>query len=725
MNPYLISDLLDLPLEKCPPDITITHQTVKHNLSLNYTWKCLFGIPISKNDIYEYLEGNLTSSSNVDRQKLIEFIGKTRRFPQRQCPTTIREYEKSLSDEANLTKEIILKLVERYDKPITSFNDKTLDEIYVEILGDTPESFFQKEKSLIDRRKVETLNPVTQHFIPKSEWVCNGCVGYLDSVRSIISRDFLFINQASISPCIYFDTISTKAHITNTILDEMVKSSNHPITIMSNNRKFLHQKRDFFFYANFVDDDAYKCIPRVFTSFVLIGNSQLPKRPPLSKNLPKCYYYSVDSQDPESPTNTYYKLYVLITESMKTCNSTQLLTKSIAYICPQFVESKDSENFEIEFGVHRDSSATFPSAQVVDPSEAWKCKVYYNLNSIDGIWECMSGGGVPVVSQVSDGLFDGFNCIVHSQGTHASYSKEIGENARLSTNILRSEDTFRWIWSQFIKKQCPVKANTPKTAELLNTRFIMLYMIVYLRKALEYKVVKAAPNSVIVLDNRKDTGTIMSLLVTLTNLDAGWNVIFFCTDNNLDFVTRLLPTVNTIKMQNYPKRGFFIEQYNRLMKTSAFWRGVQAQKCLLIQNDGTLVRPGLEKHKVFEYDYAGAPWRNHPYLYEATKGNFVGNGGLTLRNPRECATTCDKHAIERLQVYNMCPIMSEAEDVFFSRRMTKVAPFDVAHEFSMEQHTSPNALGYHRFWVYHPVEFTTQFYEKVLREAFDRAQSNS
>jgi hypothetical protein len=42
--------------------------------------------------------------------------------------------------------------------------------------------------------------------------------------------------------------------------------------------------------------------------------------------------------------------------------------------------------------------------------------------------------------------------------------------------------------------------------------------------------------------------------------------------------------------------------------------------------------------------------------------------------------------------------MSEAEDVFFARRIGNVCPFDLAKEFSMEQVPNAKAMGYH-FWM--------------------------
>ena len=101
---------------------------------------------------------------------------------------------------------------------------------------------------------------------------------------------------------------------------------------------------------------------------------------------------------------------------------------------------------------------------------------------------------------------------------------------------------------------------------------------------------------------------------------------------------------------------------------------------------------------------------------ERSKGNLVGNGGYSLRDVREMVKVAESHEREKRMIYHMAPLMSEAEDVFFARRCKNPCPVQHARSFSMEQVVCPEALGYHRFWMYHPVDFTVRFFEKVLQE---------
>jgi hypothetical protein len=95
---------------------------------------------------------------------------------------------------------------------------------------------------------------------------------------------------------------------------------------------------------------------------------------------------------------------------------------------------------------------------------------------------------------------------------------------------------------------------------------------------------------------------------------------------------------------------------------------------------------------------------------------------MTVRSPKVCKEICKIFKHERLHVYDTCTLISEAEDVFFARRIPRenVCPYALAKEFSMEQVANIKALGYHRFWVYHPVSLTVEFFEIALKEALER-----
>lgn len=446
----------------------------------------------------------------------------------------------------------------------------------------------------------------------------------------------------------------------------------------------------------------------------------------------------------------------MVCDTIYDCSETQKLTRNIVYIAPQFApqfapniandvtsgkngdececrtntSTHISEIHKVAMGVHPDSVHLAPLATVVLPDDAATCAIYVNIKNDEGALECASNGGCAVLGRRPDGFFDKYNCVITTdcdfdEDVKTCDVETIGKNAKRSTRLVNSEAVFRWIWKGLLTNACPVKGNTPASGVLLHTRFLVMYIIANLKNAMEYVVDPNSDNTLLVVDNRKDIATGLSALVSLTNLQPKWNVVVFCTRENEEFMRATIPMASIKVIDNYPSKSFFIEEYNRLMKTEAFWRAVPGKKCLLVQNDGTLVRPGLENHESFTYDLAGAPWRSHPYLNEATGGNLVGNGGMTIRAPRVCEKICEKYKNERLHVYDMCTLISEAEDVFFARRIARnrVCPYAIAKEFSTEQVANMRALGYHRFWVYHPVALTVEFFETALNEAIQRSRT--
>ena len=725
MNKYFVSDLLDVPVSRCPREARLDHPAAKHALVLIEAWRQCFGVPMSKYEVMEYTNGQVVSHAHIDRQAFITYVAGARKLPQKSCPN-MRPYERQLDDPDFLRAELVKKFAERHGR---AANETDPQKAFLEIVGPYPEEYYKASAEAVGLE----VNPVTQHFVGPPKWDIPEC-GRLDRIRSVIARDYLFVTQASTSVCVFVETLasdSVRPCVIDGVLDVAASTAQFPITIMSADVDFLKEKRDFFFYANRVEEDVYACIPQAFGGFLLVGCSRLPNRLPLTRNASKAFYYCVSSEigedDPQDHIDPEVaaRSFVMVCDTVNDCSETQKLTRSIVYIAPQFVN--ETFEHEHEFACHPDSAHHAPKAPAVEPDDAGTCKVYVNLENSDGVLECMASGGVAVVSRAYDGLFHGFNCIVSEPSRFAdeiarSDIETIGKTARESM-IVHNEDVFRWIWKSIMTSPCPIKANSPRHGAMLHTRFLVMYTIAYLRRALEYEADPASENTLLIVDNREDFGTVLSALVSLTNLDPGWSVTLFCTKSNEAFMRKFLPKANVKVIENYPSKSFFIEAYNRLMKTEAFWSSVKAtakNKALLVQNDGTLVRPGLERHPCFQYDLVGAPWLAHPYLDQATKGNLVGNGGLTLRTPAECERVCREFKHERLALYEMCPIMSEAEDVFFARRCNNVCPNEIAKEFAMEQVANQKALGYHRFWAYHPVQFTVETFETALADAFAR-----
>lgn len=284
-------------------------------------------------------------------------------------------------------------------------------------------------------------------------------------------------------------------------------------------------------------------------------------------------------------------------------------------------------------------------------------------------------------------------------------------------------------------------------------------------------------NAIVLIDNRSDSPLgMVSVLMALHNLglrddgksgaDDGhdghdghgvdsyenekyeddWGVFVFCGDNNAAYVEKCLrphvPASRSLKEQDgtatssrlsrdrlnivvldelCATNAFSIEDYNTLMKKPSFWRQVRADKCLMIQDDGMLVKPGARRF-VEAYDYVGAPWlEGQVKLAEASSPELVGNGGLSVRNVRAMLEIAEESEArftdEDLFINGFQPI---PEDVFFAHGMNakrhayRLAPREEAARFSCEQVLTRGSLGFHKPWPYTTAADMKAWFEEVL-----------
>ena len=163
---------------------------------------------------------------------------------------------------------------------------------------------------------------------------------------------------------------------------------------------------------------------------------------------------------------------------------------------------------------------------------------------------------------------------------------------------------------------------------------------------------------------------------------------------HIDFAKNIL--LSHIRPDNIPNNIIFQEipklthdTYSEFM-LHELHKYVDTDYCLTIHDDGFVINPQLWDDTFLEYDYIGAPWKNHGQI------NRVGNGGFSLRSKKlidlcrymdsrghEDGTIClrYKHALEQ----HGC----------------KFAPVEVAMKFSLESRIPEcdfnlnNCFGFH------------------------------
>lgn len=260
-------------------------------------------------------------------------------------------------------------------------------------------------------------------------------------------------------------------------------------------------------------------------------------------------------------------------------------------------------------------------------------------------------------------------------------------------------------------------------------QFLLRYYHQHQQKIKElFRPNDAADNTVLIIETRKNLWSVMSLLTTFANLQPGaWACNVVCCSDNLEFFKDALAPfdkANTVRYtSSVPNTKFDLDDYNNMFKDATFWKMWQSYKrVLVIQDDGMLIRPGLEKSPCFHCDYVGAPWKaslqGNDVLGAILKGRLVGNGGLSLRNPNVMMRVCEMYASQKnyLNVQTAC--QQEPEDVFFSRLVHNVPSVEVAARFSSEQILCHESLGFHKPWPYHAPENLVEYFNSALAPQF-------
>jgi hypothetical protein len=251
---------------------------------------------------------------------------------------------------------------------------------------------------------------------------------------------------------------------------------------------------------------------------------------------------------------------------------------------------------------------------------------------------------------------------------------------------------------------------------------------------------------VVLVDTRSNVWSVLAMLITMDNLDAArWRAVVFCAPRNAAFMRAcLLPRIPGVRIETLdeidPDRGadrgdesadaFDMDTYNRVLMNHAFWRRIQGPLALVIQDDGMLVRPGLEHDtELLSADYVGAPWACVPdnrELQLRVGDEMVGNGGLSLRRVEAAVRAC-VHAHADIKVLFNHRLQQVPEDVFFASaaaREGRACPRHIAHRLSVEQVEppagAPAPLGMHKPWPYLRVERWAAMLRDALVEQASR-----
>jgi hypothetical protein len=207
----------------------------------------------------------------------------------------------------------------------------------------------------------------------------------------------------------------------------------------------------------------------------------------------------------------------------------------------------------------------------------------------------------------------------------------------------------------------------------------------------------------------------------------------------------IIPLEAIDSLQTHP---FCIDNYNAIMKSTEIWDDLILRKvdmALTIQDDGFLVRPGVEQIMIHclqhNYHYVGAPWcpiRQGGLSRLIGSDTLVGNGGLSLRRPSMMAHIASRSSEIDIMILDHNNHSNSAqqrkgqgpglpEDVFFAKGVidtgNKLPPSALASVLSSEQVLNQRSLEFHKPWPYHPSPCISMFFESARREALNKAKN--
>ena len=287
------------------------------------------------------------------------------------------------------------------------------------------------------------------------------------------------------------------------------------------------------------------------------------------------------------------------------------------------------------------------------------------------------------------------------------------------------EEVQNYIWKEYNNIKCPFQLQNSRHCGILFVNFISLYLhkhIIQIFDTLrqytnDIKDFEGQTVSIVAIDNRYNIMTLLSVIVSLYNVVKHKQTMFFksviytsneCIDKYKKLIDNLSLShlISLRVIEDFDDvEVFHMEVYNQVLKNEKFWKTLDCEKCIIVQDDGFLMN-GKFINDYLQYDYIGAPWadaKDNEYIKKHINPGLVGNGGFSIRNVEKMKHICKTYKAEKnlLFYHNLNEI---PEDVYFVKHLVQmganVAPFEIARKFAIEQVLSISPVGFHKFWIY-------------------------
>lgn len=704
----------------------INHPLLKVNIIFVWTYNKVFGIYPTKKCFASWYTNKFLGDQKVFESILEYFIPiQLGLLPESFIISLVDEYKQFFSSITGeiIKKIIILKWEHRYQTKISNV-DENLAIIYKHL----------KTIEFSNCNKFNNLqfNPVTGFYNRDISFLEHELVfmNILEKIQYILLQDHHWMLNSFNSGCIISNISGDILQNTKEVLEDITKQNVSIYHVKKNSvlcddefdGQLFSQKYGIFQYH--ITQCILKIIPKIYSKCIIINNDAEFSLVSLSKN--QIYHLFLGEQSSFDAIKTKYSSFYHI--SNKLGQSLRMNVLCGGYIPKEMntISNNIKWHFASKSLEHKNSvkfalnQVPFTQADIiVDFHDELPVESYI----INGVVPILINKNPWVVHEItgfylSKTEFEKFLENFENLETIVVL-KKMQKNCRM-TRLLLESDTWKYLLKQHLELSSGGQISH-KQNSLIYYNFITFYFQKHLLDIISLVPCRHPHYYTITIDSRPSPLTIISGLFTLINLDMNWKLKIFVSKKSAQWYNERLGDLAEIQcIDQLEISHFHIDHYNYLLKSHEFWCMIPTKKCLIIQDDGILLRKGIDSW--LDYDYVGAPWLNCPenkYIKDNINEELVGNGGISLRNVAMMKMICEKYHCEKLTLF-FHNINQEPEDCYFVDKVLKlggkIPSNKKASYFSTEQVFNKKSLAVHKFWVYHTPDKIYKFFWEILNE---------
>ncbi len=746
------------------------HNFLKLSIAYSFVWKTIYNTYPTKKDFMDYIKlynYSWTSNINIDKTVLEQILnsfmhirlGITKNINLDLIFKKFEGFVSNLRSHQFINSFIRSKLRYRFLSRLDAYDD--IEDVNINLIS-TVIKLMKNQKKCTVYKNYNAISDSTfddyDNPIIFSELDEQYLSDY-EKVQYILYKDYHFSLKLINNVSVYVVDKSVSDDTVKTIVSAYENSTNNHIVLL-NYKCSWHD--DLFTFPD-VPLELYNMLPSLCEYHITIDNSLYPACKSLSVNREKAMYYlrtPLDKsriQSIEYSYHSYYDKYIinsleLIPENeskyplehyiiydcynkltnlndlkydSNTTYSTRILVKDKDLYDKMYEKVKDitgSENIDIN-----SDETQYNDFIIIGKNEDISQYLKYMMNGSilvkigkNGYIKHMING--VLVPKIDEAISIINKLILSDDG---KLQKEFLKRGSIKMGYLLESELVESLWNIHIKNTCPVRNNNPRNGILIYLNFAMIYAIKHmdkiidLNKKMQLKESESS-NVVVLIDNRPNYLSLLSILLSLCNLNATWKCRLYTSKKGISYYEKWLgDIVEVVHSPILDVKKFHIDVYNKLLMDEDFWGSLSKyEKCLTIQDDGVLLRKGIERF--MKYDYVGAPWIDVPdnqYLKDHVNSDLVGNGGLSFRTISLMKKIVTDYKKEKKGLFYK-NLNNIPEDVYFVKFLKKLnanmPKMQEALLFSSEEIIGNDSIGFHKIWCYHKPEDTKLFFKNIL-----------